>query len=227
MKSMVTIPFRVDVDLSGSTQESSKPTSSTFSSTTTTPTTKATSPPSDNTFPSAKPSATDASKTTSATISLSRASLGGIIAGIIATTLIVSILLLVMLRHRKGISLLKKFRHNRRDNTPTQATTHITSFDPLPPYTPEIDSSGPAQRTIAARATKGRRLQVNELLRRVGVFRTEIRQHGSSSVITLQPTESPMRVRAAAATPDRRIMKQITALRAQIHHWEEQLTSHN
>lgn len=70
---------------------------------------------------------------------------------------------------------------------------------------------------------------MDEQHRRVGEVRTDLGQDGSSSGSTNQPCESAAHGRGAVAddTPDPRIMKQIIALRAQIHHWEGQLTLDN
>lgn len=176
---------------------------------------------------SAKPSRTEISERNSTKISLSRASMSGLVAAIIIAIIVILILSFAIIRRRKGLSLLDFFRRFRRNDPPATVTISETNLDLLPPYTPANDLSNPAERTATAPEIKSRPLQIDEQHRRVGELRTELGQHGSSSGITNQLSESAARGRGVVAddTPDPRIMKQIIALRAQIHHWEEQLTS--
>lgn len=194
---------------------------------------------------SANTRTTDSSPTASTKISLSRTFLGGLVAAIISAIIIALLLLLLLYQQRKGVSLFKCFRPNRRNDAPALATTDAvadtvgfltdrTSFDPLPPYTPANDTPIPAVHIVPSPAPKGRPVQMIVEQRRIEELHTETGQYSNghvesgrwqqegSSVITYRSSESALRVDNA---PDPRIMKQIIALRAQIHHWEEQLTS--
>lgn len=159
--------------------------------------------------------------------------MSGLIAAVIIAITITLILSFLTLRRRKGKFLLDFLRRFRRNDPPALATINETNLDPLPPYTPANDLLNPAERMATAPVMKSRRPpQMDEQHRRVGEVRTDLGQDGSSSGSTNQPYESTVHGRGAVAavaddTPDPRIMKQIIALRAQIHHWEGQLTLDN
>lgn len=191
--------------------------------------------------PFAQPLTTNGSSTTSTKISLPRAFVGGLVSAIIVAIVILFLLLFLLFRRKKELYLFKIFRRYRSDNSPTQsaADSGRVGFDPLPPYTPSpaSDTSGPApaaEYTTLTPATKGRPVQINETQQRTEELHTEIpqvdigsaetglRQQEGSSVVTLRPSQSALRV---GDVPNPRILKQIIALRAQIHHWEEQLIS--
>lgn len=195
--------------------------------------------PSSDAPPSAQPLTTYGSSTTSTKISLPRAFVGGLIAAIIAAIVSIFLLLSLLFRRIKELYLFEILRRYRSDNSPTQsaADSGRVGFDLLPPYTPASDTSGlapTAEYTTLSPATKGRLVQINEIQQRTEILRTEsplvdmgsaetgLRQQEGSSVATLRPSQSALRV---GDVPNPRILKQIIALRAQIHHWEEQLIS--
>lgn len=189
--------------------------------------------------PSAQPFSTNRPSTTSTKTYLPRAFVGGLLAAVIAAIAVVSLLLFLHFRRKKELYLFKIFRRYRSDNSPTQSTADSgrLGFDLLPPYTPASDTSGPAPATeyiTLSPATKGRPVDINEIQQRIEELRanstqvdirsveTGLRQQERSSVVTLRPSQSALRV---GDVPDPRILKQIVALRAQIYHWEEQLIS--
>lgn len=162
----------------------------------------------------------------------------GVLVGAIVVVIImvVFILFLSVRRHEMPYLLPCLPRHQRKEPR-TQAghreTVQRSSLETLPRYMHNVDDALTARPVLGE---KGYLIRTDDIQGRIEALRAELAQYhdlteysfslsGLSSITSIRPSESVSRIRGPENTTVPQILRQMTALRAHIHHLEEQLAA--
>lgn len=229
---------RIDGDLSDGKSVIDVPTSTSISSS---PSTKVNDSPTALATPSPSPGSTSNLTGPSGKNPISNVVVGVLVGAIVVVIIMVVFILFLSVRWHEMPYLLPCLPRHQRKEPRIQAgqreTVQRSSMETLHGYMHNIDDALPARPALGE---KGYLIRTDDIQGRIEALRAELAQYhdlteysfslsGLSSITSIRPSESvsESRIRGpentTASVPQ--ILRQMTALRAQIHHLEEQLAA--